>query len=72
MPSVRSASLADRAGTATRALAFWAAIALPASALGLLAVGVDLWLVFALLACNAVALVVGHDYRASPRPNHDE
>ncbi|WP_338741013.1 hypothetical protein [Haloplanus salilacus] len=71
MPSVRSASLAARAGTATRALAFWAAVALPVPALGLIAVGADLWVVFALLACNAVALVVGHDYRSRPRPNRD-
>jgi len=71
VPSVRLPSLPTRVRVATRAAAFWTAVALPVSALCLLAAGADLALVGGLLVCNAVALIVGHDHRASPRPNRD-
>lgn len=51
-----------------KALAFWAAIALPFCTLGLLSGGLETnldYLTFAaLLVGNVVALVVGHDYGA--------
>lgn len=52
-------------GTAARVVrgtAFWVAVALPFLAVALLALGGDPSRVGALLAGNAVALVVGHDY----------
>ncbi|MFD1632710.1 hypothetical protein ACOZ4L_07940 [Haloplanus ruber] len=66
MPSVRSAgarSAATRAGTAVRAAAFWTAVSLPPVVILLLALGVNLVLVGAVLALNAAALVVGHGHR---------
>jgi fatty acid desaturase len=58
---------AARAGAAFRGAAFWVAVALPFVALTLLAFGGDLRLVVPLLACNAVALVVGHDHGTANR-----
>jgi hypothetical protein len=66
MPSVRSVrarSVAASAESAVRAAAFWAAVALPFSAIVLLAVGHNLTLVAAVLVVNAAALIVGHGYR---------
>ncbi|WP_251341672.1 hypothetical protein [Haloplanus halophilus] len=66
MPSVRSVrarGAAERAGVAVRAAAFWAAVALPFSAIALLALGWDLSLVAVVLAVNAAALYLGHGYR---------
>jgi hypothetical protein len=67
MPSVRTApgtSAAARVGTAVRAAAFWTAVALPFSAIVLLALGLDLQVVGLVLAVNAAALIVGHGYHA--------
>ena len=58
-------TLASWLGRPTRAVAFWAAIALPVVYLPLFTVDVDwlpAWTVFALLALNILALVVGHSY----------
>ncbi|GAB6860647.1 hypothetical protein ACFR97_08075 [Haloplanus litoreus] len=66
MPSARpvhARSVAARAGSAVRAAAFWAAVALPFSAIALLAFDRNLSLVAAVLAVNAAALIVGHGYR---------
>ncbi|MEF8843125.1 MAG: hypothetical protein V5A62_16120 [Haloarculaceae archaeon] len=50
-----------------RALAFWLAVALPFAYLPMLASGFgsepELLTFLALIAANAVALLVGHDYR---------
>ncbi|WP_251329125.1 hypothetical protein [Haloplanus pelagicus] len=73
MPSVRSVharSAIARAGTAVRAAAFWAAVALPLAAITLLTFGWNLRLVGAVLALNAAALVVGHGYRTRPNRSH--
>ncbi|MFC6989656.1 hypothetical protein ACFQJD_14820 [Haloplanus sp. GCM10025708] len=50
---------------AVRAVAFWSAVALPFSVAVLLVADAPLDVVGALLACNAVALVLGHRHHQS-------
>jgi hypothetical protein len=62
-----AAMLTVRTGSAlVQVVAFWAAIFLPFVYLPLLYGGLDgeLWTFSGLLALNAVALVLGHDYRS--------
>jgi hypothetical protein len=70
--SVRPTLHVDRLGAAVRAVSFWCAVALPFAAIAVLVVGGDPTVVLALLAGNAVALLIGHDHHAPSRPNRDD
>ncbi|MFC5133416.1 MULTISPECIES: hypothetical protein [Haloferacaceae] len=65
--------LAERMSRTVRAVAFWAAIVIPVGYPFLLYAGLDrtnALLFVGLLAANAVALAVGHDYHPSSSRDH--